>query len=127
LDRCDKKFGRYGWYFEEACFWINLLREEFWDDLAAFLDDFPIDEDTPAPLLNITVHLSAPEYADLECRLSVRIFIPILTAFKMEKKSTRRWKITNANFVKSGILVSSWESTRKKLFSAARRRGETLI
>lgn len=122
----DKKFGRYGWYFEEALF-LELVcsGEEFWDELAAFLDDFPIDEDIARALLRYQRFIvRRPNMQTLSADFSFDYYTYFDRIYngKHAPLANKNCRIS----VKSGILVSSWEEYAQKIILGGKRRGETL-
>lgn len=122
----DNKFGRYGWYFEEALF-LELLSGEdnFWADVLPFLAEFSLTEDVSKALLNYQQFVLRRPNTDL---LSAEFPFDFYSYFERiysgthAPLETRNCRIT----VRTGISVSSWEEYALKIILGGKRRGETL-
>jgi len=122
----DEKFGKSGWYFEEAAF-LELIYswDVFWEEILPFLQQFDIPGDILPELLKYQKFIIRRPFIDsasADFSFDFLDYFENIYCGEHHSPEKRKCRIQLA----TGITVSSWEEYAFKIVLGGKRRGETL-
>jgi len=123
----DERFGKSGWYFEEAAF-LDLIYvwDGFWPEIRPFLEQFEIPEDLFADMLRYQQFIiRRPDIRTAEADFNYD-FINYFERIYNSDYAPLEKKHCHVRF-RTAIEVNSWSDYGFKIILGGKRRGETII
>lgn len=123
----DERFGKSGWYFEEAAF-LDLIYvwDDFWPEIRPFLEQFEIPEDLFADMLRYQQFIiRRPDIRTAEADFNYD-FINYFERIYNSDYAPLEKKHCHVRF-RTAIEVNSWSDYGFKIILGGKRRGETII
>lgn len=123
----DKKFGKSGWYFEEASF-LELVYawDVFWVEIMPFLQQLGIPEDIFGEMLRYQKFvIRRPDTVAASAEFSYDFYSYFERIYSSVYSPLARKKCRICFHTE--IAVSSWEEYAMKIILGGKRRGETIV
>lgn len=122
----DEKFGKSGWYFEEAAFLESVYSWDiFWDEILPFLNRFSIGDDIFEELLKYQKFIIRLPQVNLKCSDFSFDFFNYFNQIYCGSYSSLEEKKCRIK-IDTDITVSFWEEYAMRIVLFGKRRGETL-